>query len=162
MLLPALLEVESCSFCRIALDDFVRPRGTQLHPGNEIGDEIVRELLFRGHLKVGIFIANGLDEQALFRLAGHNSGTCIAAFDGPLAGVQMKAALEFLTRRTVALITTIDQNRANLLFEEFDALRRGGLAGLDCGQRKEKERDPKTQRPPARCRAQCLTGRCLG
>src|SRR5215467_12727772 len=130
MLLSALLQVENRCFCYVGLRDFLRPGRAQPDPGNKIRDRSVRELRFRGHLKIRILVTNGFDEQALFRVTGHNGSTRIAPLKRSLPGIQVKAPFEFLTVRTVALITAVDQNRSDLLFKEFHALSPGGLAAL--------------------------------
>jgi hypothetical protein len=53
----------------------------------------------------------------------------------------MKAALEFLTQRTVALVAMIGQYGADFLFEKLDAFRSRGALGLEFGKR---ERNQKT------------------
>ena len=47
----------------------LRPRRAELHPLFEDRDFLVRQLLLRRHLEVGILVADRLDDQRLVRIA---------------------------------------------------------------------------------------------
>ena len=76
----------------------------------------------------------GLDEQALVRLAGNDRRAALAPFAKALPRIEPQLALQLLGAGRVALVAIGDQHRADVLLEEVDPLRivfgRGGSRRL--------------------------------
>src|SRR4030095_8418928 len=67
-----------------------------LHPMFEIGHLLGIEALFRRHLKVRVMVANGLEAEALLRIARDQRRAGITAFGPAFAGVESQTALLLL------------------------------------------------------------------
>src|SRR5262249_55061194 len=94
------------------------------------------------HLQVAL-VTQGLQQPALARLACGQDRPALAALAHALAVVEPKTTLELLRLlglAGVALVAMLDQDRANLLFEELNALG-GGLGGLRPEREKSWEQD---------------------
>ena len=130
--------------CHFGRRGLLRPRRAELHPLDEVGDDVVRELLLGWHLEVGIRVAHGLDEAALVRLAEHERHAGLAALERALARVEIEAGLELLRLVGVTLVTPLREHGANLLLEELHARRvrrrcSGGGVGEDSTTKKRGE-----------------------
>src|SRR5262249_10504797 len=82
-----------------------------------------------------VTVAEGLEQQAAFWFARHDGRAGVAA--GPQAGacVEGEAAAELLFLvGGVARVALGDEDRADLLLEEGDALGRGGVIGWSRGR----------------------------
>ena len=88
---------------------------------------------FLGHLQLRLFMADGLDEQALRRLAGHDYRAAIAALFPPVAIVEAQTAL--LLFQTVALHAFAHQNGTDTPFKKLRIRRR------QCAERQGGEND---------------------
>ena len=53
-------------------------------------------------------------------MAGNNGRSGIAPFEDPVAGIEEEAAFEFFSLFAVALVTILDENRADFLFEKLE------------------------------------------
>ena len=98
-------------------------RSTHLDPLLEEGDLVVRKLaagLLGGHGELGIRILDGLDEERLLEIAGHDGGAFVAALVGAVTGIEDEAALRGILLGGVALVATIDEDRADILLEELE------------------------------------------
>src|SRR4051794_38217501 len=87
------------------------PGRARSDPGGEVGDLRGRELAARRHLdRAGV--ADGLDEEAGFRLPGNDRGAAGAAFAEPRRRVQAEAA--FGARARMTGVAALDEERADL------------------------------------------------
>ena len=101
-----------------------RHRRTHLDPLFKEGDFFVGQFaagLLGRHRELGIGVLDGLDEQGLLEVAGDDGGTFVAALVGAVAGVEDEAALRGILLGGVALIATVDEDRADVLLEELEA-----------------------------------------
>jgi len=101
-----------------------RHRRTHLDPLFKEGDFVVRQLatgLLGRHRELGIRILDGLDEERLLKIAGHDGGAFVAALVGAVAGVEDEAALRGILLGGVALVATIDEDRSDVLLEELES-----------------------------------------
>ena len=110
-----------------------RVRGPQAHPKLEIGDYAVRQLLLGRHDQP--IVTQGLDEQALHRLAGHDRGCGVAALEEARPAIEPKPALGFLDLGRVTPVTVLNQDRPDLLLKE----RRTGRIGRMGKNRNEQQ-----------------------
>ena len=131
--LPAQVDVD------LALDDVrrlvARIGRAHLHPGLEVGDHRVGQLLLRRHLEVLILVVDRLDEQTFLRIARDDRRPQVAPLAHPCARVEEQVAAQLLGLGGMALVALLDQDRPDSRFEEGDALRcrrllRGGGRGL--------------------------------
>ena len=74
------------------------------------------ERFLRRHLEVFVFATDRCDEQAFCRIAGHDDGAGVTAGLPAGLGIEAEAALLFFF--TVALVAALDEERADLAFEE--------------------------------------------
>src|SRR6185436_5740665 len=81
------------------------------------------------HLQLLVRLANGLDQQALVGIAGHDRGARRATLQDRVARIEAEAAVLLIP---VAVVTIRGQDRPDSGFEEFGGCRRlrGGLALL--------------------------------
>ena len=121
-------------------------RSTHLDPLFKESDFFVRQLaagLLGRHRELGIRILDGLDEERLLKVAGHDGGSFVAALVGAIAGVEDEAALRGILLGGVALVATIDEDGADVLLEELETfLGRLRLVGGDReggGEQRERE-----------------------
>src|SRR5262249_51327269 len=105
------------------------PGSAVLDPLRQIGDLLPRQLLIRGHLEFGVLIADALDEEAFFRMAGDNRGTSFAAREHTAERVEAQLTFRLLEIGTVAFEAVLDEEGAYLRLEEFGR-RRGDGRGL--------------------------------
>ena len=69
------------------------PRRAHFHPGRQIIDLPLRELLLRRHLKVGVAVADRLNHQTFRRLARNDRQLArFAAFERQLFRIKSKPA----------------------------------------------------------------------
>ena len=98
-----------------------RVRSAHLHPCGEVGDRGFGELLAaafgRWHLAVGMIVADGLDQQAGFGVAGDDDRTVDAAFQEFLLGIHDQGAPDSGGSGAVALVTMLCQNRTDTVLE---------------------------------------------
>ncbi len=87
------------------------------------------QFLGRRHLQVLGLVAHGLDEEALVELARNDGRAAVAALEDSGPAIEQQAALVFLGLAGVALVTLLDQERADLLLEEVPLFRRAGRRG---------------------------------
>ena len=113
-----------------------RVRCAHADPSRQVGQDGVGQLgLLRRHLHVRLRVQDRAEEEALVRLAGDDDRLAgVAAFLPSSLGVEVKAALQFLGLRAVALVAVLREHRADLLFEESDAGRIIGGGGGDGGE----------------------------
>src|SRR6185295_12970250 len=83
------------------------------------------------HLELVVLaVADGLDEKAVVGIARKDGGRAgLAALQRPFPGVEPESALDLLRVGAVAAVALVDEDRADLLLEELEALRIDGLAG---------------------------------
>ncbi len=80
MFLFALGKVEIVFVLRGFADGFVvRPRRSEFHPFRQVGDGRVRQLGIGGHHQIHVGVADGLNQPAFFRLAGHDDRPALAS-----------------------------------------------------------------------------------
>jgi len=72
------------------------PLGPILDPLFQGGNRGVGQLPLRRHPGQLVLVANGLDQQALVRLAGNHGGAGLSAFAHPFESVQQEPPLSFL------------------------------------------------------------------
>ncbi len=97
-----------------------------LEPGREVGDHAVGQLALRRHLQA--LVADGVEQQALFLVAGHECRPALAPLEHPVAGVEEQLRLQPAGRlrlRRMALVALGHEHRADLRLEERDPLGRG-------------------------------------
>ena len=88
--------------------------GVAADPLGEIGDLLVGQFLaFRGHLEIFIFVADGLDQEAFFGVAGDKGGARRAAFEQGVTRVEGEAAFGFSFGFAVTFVTGLDENGAD-------------------------------------------------
>ena len=121
-------------------------RRTHLDPLLEDRDLVVRQLaagLLGRHRELRIGVLDGLDQQGLLEVAGDDGRTFVAALVGAVAGVEDEAALRGVLLGGVALVATVDEDRADVLLEELESfLRRLRLVGGDReGGSEQRERE---------------------
>ena len=78
-----------------------------------------------GHGEVFVLVANGLDEQALCRIARHDGRSAVASGLPAWARVEQQAAFGF-RGLAVAFVAVLREHGTDLRFEELDLIRRGG------------------------------------
>ena len=97
-----------------------RARRATLHPFLQQRHLFARQRGLRRHrLEFKAGVADGLDQGALFRVAGHDRGAGFAALQPARRVIEAEPRLDFLVRR-VALVTTLREQGPDLLFEELD------------------------------------------
>ena len=108
-----------------------RPRSLRRvgRPGCALGDPLPQrgdgrlgKLARRRHLQLGVGLRDGLNQQALIRLARHERRPGVAPLERRLAAVEPQA--RGLLLLAVALEAAVDQDRPDLRLEEFDRFRR--------------------------------------
>ena len=100
------------------------PEGAVFDPGGEDGDFRVGHAgCAEGHLHLVVGVGDGLDEEALFGLAGHDGGAGFAAFEEGVAGVDGEAAQG---GGGVATVAAVGEDGSDFEFEIFGGrVRRG-------------------------------------
>jgi hypothetical protein len=73
-------------------------------------------------LKVFIEVSNRLDEQTSLLFSGNNDWAGVAAFEQSVARVQQQPSFGLLALRAVTFVTMFNQQRADFLIEEFNAV----------------------------------------
>ena len=68
------------------------PRRAHLDPRRQVGDGLVGQLRARRHLGP-VVVADRLDNEALVRVARHERGAVVAAFQHPRAAVERQVGL---------------------------------------------------------------------
>ena len=99
-------------------------RGSQRHPLLKLVDIRLGQLLLRRHLRL-VEISDRADQQALVRLAGHDSRPRVTSFKERVSRREPQAPFLFLI--AMATDAMLDEERTNLLFEEFSE-----IVGGDC------------------------------
>ena len=94
-----------------------RPWGADFYPVFEDCDLLVGELSVRRHLEFAR-LPDGLDQQALVRLARHDGGAALAAFEHRLARIEPQIIRVLFV--AVALAARGDQQGTHLLLEELE------------------------------------------
>ena len=97
----------------------------------EGGDLLIRQLAGGRHAKVGLVVAEGLEQPAGCRVAGDDHGAAVAALLQAALGVEHQAAHRRFQFGRVAPVALVGKNRANFFFEE---LRARGLRAQRRGQ----------------------------
>jgi hypothetical protein len=94
----------------------------------EIGDDVVRQLaafLLRRHPQVLVRPAQGFEEQAFAGISRDYGMPSVAALADAFPRIEQQSAFDLLRLGGVALVTFLDEHRANAL------LKKGGLIRLD-------------------------------
>ena len=105
--------------------------GAHFDPAFEVGDDVVGEFLFGRHFHVRVFPGHGGVEGAGGGVAGGDGGMAgLAAEEGVLFVVEEQAAADFGGVGGVAFVAVLDEDRADVFFEE------GELVGGDGGVRR--------------------------
>jgi hypothetical protein len=105
------------------------PAGAACHPGSEVGHGGVGQPAPRRHPQVFGGMADGLDQQALVGIAGHDGRPAGATLEQCLAAIDAQAAAGL--RAPVALEADIGEDETDFQLEEGIVVgRRGG----GCGQ----------------------------
>jgi hypothetical protein len=97
-------------------------------------DCFVGQFALGWHLYVAV-VVYGFDEQALVRLAGHNDGPVIAAFEQGGARIQTQSAL--LAFGSMAGLALGNQHGTDVLLKELDGLRLGRGSSAQRDRQKE-------------------------
>lgn len=90
------------------------PYGTLTNPLSEGLDLLVCEFSIGGHIEA-IFVAYGLQQQAVVGTGGIDGGTAIAALQQCCPGIQEQSAFRLFA--TVAFEAAFDQQRSDVSFE---------------------------------------------
>src|SRR2546421_11425685 len=94
-------------------------RRAHLDPGHEIVYLRVGKLLaLGGHLKIGISVANGFEQQTFLRITRNNGGAGIAALFPAALPVEVESALGFAIGRGVAFVTGVGGDWAGSVFKK--------------------------------------------
>ena len=114
--------------------------GAAADPLGEVGDLRVSEFFaLGGHLELVVFVTDRGEEEATRRLAGDEGRAGVAAGKEGGGGVEEETALDAVGIVAVALVTMLDQDGADLVFEKLEVgggNRRGrgdGRSGLGVG-----------------------------
>ncbi len=84
-----------------------------------------RELAGRRHLKRGFGVPDGLDQEALLNIAGHDCRRArTAAFEHAFPSVEQQTTLRAADLCAVAAVAIGREDRSNLLLEELNSIRR--------------------------------------
>ena len=94
----------------------VTPSSARFHPRLEIGDIAGRQLTGRRHLEPRVSLADRLNQQTVFRIAGHDRGAGIAALKYRCPRIEPQAP--FLLFITMTCVAMLGEHGANSLFEE--------------------------------------------
>jgi hypothetical protein len=135
----------------------LRPRigRTDLHPVDEVGNDLIGQLPRGGHLQV--LVLEGLDEQALSRTARYQGRPAAAPPAQAVAAIQTQVSLHPSRLGRVAGVAVLDQHRPNLRLEEVDAARvvrcRGQTRRRQRQDRPQHERSSSHRQPPDRTSA---------
>ena len=131
------------------------------HPALEVGDDRGRQPAVRRHLDRSA-VADGVDQQAVVRRAGHDDGAAVAARPDPGRVDQRQSAPDALRVAAVTLVAALGEHRADLRFEVLEVfgpgfLRTGRRGGDPGGQHQDgaQQTDPdrgvaRRQRPRIR------------
>ena len=121
------------------------PGGSLPDPVGKQRDSRGRQRVVRRHLQIGVGVADGRDQTAFAGRTGHDDWTMFAPLEQCRAGIEPQFA--FLLLGAVALLTLLDQQRPDVLFEHFKRFgrcgrRRGSLVRgpnrlLDKAQRRQ-------------------------
>src|SRR2546430_12838749 len=96
-------------------------RRAHLDPGHEIVYLRVGKLLaLGGHLKIGISVANGCEQQTFLRITRNNGGAGIAALFPAAFPVEFESAFDFAIGRAVAFVTVVGEDRADSVFKKIE------------------------------------------
>jgi hypothetical protein len=120
-----------------------RVGGAQGDPALEVCDHGRRQRALGRHAQVFVRVAEGLEQQAVARLAGHHRRARVAALAGRLPAVQEQAALGPPGLVRVAFVAVSHQDGADLRLEEGGAVLGGGPVGRSRQQRREQQQDPR-------------------
>ena len=107
------------------------PRSSHPDPALQMIDLGIGQHAPQGHLQ--LLVADGLDDEALFRVAGNQGGPSKAALQEGLAGIDSER--RELLLGAVAGVTVFDQQRADLRFEEIH----GFAVDFGAGRSREQE-----------------------
>jgi len=112
-------------------------------------------------LQVAVAIIDRLDEQAFAGVTWDDGGFCLAATKEARAGIESESPFDLFTFIAVALVTVLDENRADFLFKKSELGR--VIGGQDDGGRdKEKsarDEDGELDRPGNHIGNDFLVGR---
>ncbi len=75
------------------------------------------------HLQLGVLMTDGLDQQAFLGLAGNEGRAAVATLEDGRSTVEQQAAALFPGFAGMAVLTLLDEQRANLLLEEVAVFR---------------------------------------
>ena len=117
--LPGVFDIEAVRLGRVR----TRVGRAHLHPGDEVGDLGIRQFLF-GHLEVVVDVPHRADEQALLGMAGNDGRTGGAALEQPGPRIEIEFAANLLRAGGMAFVAMLDEEGADSLLEERDALGR--------------------------------------
>src|SRR2546423_5106598 len=94
-------------------------RRAHLDPGHEIVYLRVGKLLaLGGHLKIGISVANGFEQQTFLRITRNNGGGGIAALFPAAFSLAFESPFSFGTCRAVAVVTAVGGDSAESVFKK--------------------------------------------
>ena len=111
-----------------------RVRGAEPHPLLQELDFLQGQGPLRGHGQLGVLVVDGLNQETSGGVSGNNGGASAPAAHPSLPGVQAQAPHGSRLSR-MAGVAALDQQRADLGFEEFDlrGLESMGLRSIDIG-----------------------------
>ena len=100
-----------------------RPRIGRAHldPLLENGPFIIRQRLLRRHLQVPVSVADRLHQQALFRIAGDNGRTGVAALLPAFPAVQPQTALDLFLRAMAIEFASLHREAGRTFFQKIRA-----------------------------------------
>src|SRR5687767_9892719 len=115
---------------------FLRPHGTASDPALDVRQFGRRKFVLRRHLEFVVFVTDGFEQQAFFRLSWDDRRALISASQDRGAGIETQTAL--LLRRPVTLQAVLDEQRANLALEKRKI---GGVGWSVRGDQQQYERN---------------------
>ena len=92
------------SFFAAGRNGFIRPGGSVTNPFFKISKHPIRKLFFRGHLKVGIVVADRFDEKAVFRIPHFDGGSAVPSAKQMLKVIDLQAGFQFFSSGAVAFV----------------------------------------------------------
>jgi len=106
----------------------VRPDGAGVDPFGDVVHNLGAEPGFGWHLQVGVFVADGLEQEAIVGIFGIDCGTGIASLEEAGATVDAQPGAEAWGLGGVTGVAVFDEDGADVTLEVFQ----GGVQG--CGE----------------------------